>query len=159
MLRVVDYKRRFGQHWETALATQARRGQKLQAPLYLAVAPAVAAQNGLAGAEAGEAVFQFVDEYLRGDPTLDEIRETRLRRVFSAAQWAECRDDVEQGVATLATLIEQGWFFIHVAEGKGRHCSYCDFGEICRKNYGRLRRKPEPDRTPALAPYWAIVRS
>src|SRR5207244_1108019 len=34
-LRVVDYKRRFGVHWQTALATQARRGEKLQAPRHL----------------------------------------------------------------------------------------------------------------------------
>jgi ATP-dependent helicase/DNAse subunit B len=130
-LRVVDYKRRFRDHWQTALATQARRAGKLQAPLYLEIAPAVAARHGVAGAVATTAVFQFVEDYLRGD--------------------------VEHAVATFASLIRDGWFFIRVADGQGGHCSHCDFAAVCRKNYGRLRRKPEADRTPALAGYWEIV--
>ena len=154
-LRVVDYKRRFGAHWQTALATQARRGEKLQAPLYLRLAPAVAARHGVAGAVATRAVFQFVEDYLRGDPEVDEIREERLVRVFTAEESDGCRDDVEQAVAAFATFIRDGWFFIHVADGQGGHCAHCDFGAICRKNYGRLRRKPE--RTPALTRYWEIV--
>ena len=154
-LRVVDYKRRFGAHWQTALATQARRGEKLQAPLYLRLAPAVAARHGVAGAVATRAVFQFVEDYLRGDPEVDEIREERLVRVFTAEESDGCRDDVEQAVAAFATFIRDGWFFIHVADGQGGHCAHCDFGAICRKNYGRLRRKPE--RAPALTRYWEIV--
>lgn len=156
-LRVVDYKRRFGNHWQTALATQARRAGKLQAPLYLEIAPAVAARHGVASAVATTAVFQFVEDYLRGDPGVDEIRRERLTRVFAAEEWAACRDDVEHAVATFAGLIRDGWFFIRVEDGQGGHCSHCDFAAVCRKNYGRLRRKPEADRTPALAGYWEIV--
>jgi len=155
-LRVVDYKRRFHDHWQTALATQARRGEKLQAPLYLALAPAVAARHGVGGAVATEAVFQFVDEYLRGDPSVDEIREERLTRRFLATDWTGCRDDVEQAVADFATFIRDGWFFVRVADEQGGHCTYCDFGWICRKNHGRVRRKPEW--TPAVTRYWEIVR-
>ncbi|TMA58418.1 MAG: hypothetical protein E6J75_05420 [Deltaproteobacteria bacterium] len=156
-LRVVDYKRRFRESWQTALATQARRAGKLQGPLYLEIAAAVAASHGTAGAAATQAIFQFVEDYLRGDPAVDEIREERLVRVFTAEEWAACRDDVERAVTTFASLIRDGWFFIRVEDGQGGHCSHCDFAWVCRKNYGRLRRKPEADCTPVLAPYWEIV--
>src|SRR5439155_1485388 len=107
-------------------------------------------------AVATEAVFQFVDEYLRGDPSVDEIREERLTRRFLATDWTGCRDDVEQAVADFATFIRDGWFFVRVADEQGGHCTYCDFGWICRKNHGRVRRKPEW--TPAVTRYWEIVR-
>ena len=87
---------------------------------------------------------------------MDEIREERLTRRFLATDWTGCRDDVEQAVADFANFIRDGWFFVRVADEQGGHCTYCDFGWICRKNHGRVRRKPEW--TPAVTRYWEIVR-
>src|SRR2546428_105592 len=82
---------------------------------------------GGGGAAATQAIFQFVEDYLGGDPAVEEIREERLVRVFTAEEWAACRDDVERAVTTFASLIRDGWFFIRVEDGQGGHCSHCDF--------------------------------
>jgi ATP-dependent helicase/nuclease subunit B len=147
VLRVIDYKRRWREDWRTRLATQAKRGKKLQGPFYLELAA------GLGRGEVEEAAFQFVENYADEDPA---IGLAHLVSSLTAEAWRACRADVEQAIGTFAGMIREGWFFIRPDDdGRGGHCRYCDFKSICRKNYGRLGRKPEA--APEAAAYWDVV--
>jgi RecB family exonuclease len=136
--RVVDYKRRRTGAWATALLTQAKRGSKLQAPIYLELLGAA------------EAVFHFVEDYTTTDPTIEEPA-VRLR----AAEWERERPRVEEAVRSLTASIRGGWFFIRPSEGIGGHCGSCEFAWACRKQHRGLARKAER----AGGEYWRIVTS
>jgi ATP-dependent helicase/nuclease subunit B len=159
--RVVEYKRRFSGHWETGLDTQAVRGRKLQAPLYLEAAAALArrdAADGGVGNQPGsvvEAAIHFVETFASEDASIETGRTRRHVRRLGAEEWDAVRERVAGVVACFAGLIHEGWFFIRPEDGQGGHCSWCDFATICRKGHGRLRDKPR--QTPALEPYWDIV--
>jgi ATP-dependent helicase/nuclease subunit B len=136
--RVVDYKRRRTVAWETALLTQAKRGSKLQAPVYFELLGAA------------EAVFHFVEDYTTTDPTIEEPA-VRLR----AAEWERERPRVEEAIRSLTASIRGGWFFIRPSEGIGGHCGSCEFAWACRKQHRGLARKAER----AGGEYWRIVKS
>jgi hypothetical protein len=157
-LRIVDYKRRFSADWSIRLDTQARRGRKLQAPLYMEVAPIVAARQDHPGAVAVEAIFHFIEGYLAHDTSVDQIHDRLLACRMTEAAWAAAREDVGQTLTTFTGLIREGWFFPRPDDRYGGHCSWCDFGDVCRKGYPGLRQKIRPDRSPALQPYWEVVR-
>ncbi|MHC4607327.1 MAG: PD-(D/E)XK nuclease family protein, partial [Planctomycetota bacterium] len=78
-LRVVDYKKKSGGGWKTRLATQAKRAEKLQGPLYLE----------FSGAR--EAVFSFVEDHTTRDPARAE-----LSCALTRDEWAAVRSDVER---------------------------------------------------------------
>lgn len=147
-LRVIDYKLRHGTHWETKLDTQAVQGKRLQGPFYLALA----ATRG----PVTEAAFHFIENHALEDPSLEAIRERRLVKRFTDAQWQGCRDEVEAAVAAFVALIDAGWFFVRVEDKEHGHCRRCDFRTVCRKAYGRVRWKPA--HAPEAAAYWRIVR-
>jgi hypothetical protein len=138
--RVIDYKRRLTSSWDTKILTQARRGLKLQGPIYLELM------------RANEAVFQFVEGYSTCDPQI-----TDLRRTLTRTQWESGRGAIEGAVAGLAQSMRDGWFFTRPSTGQSDHCSYCDFASACRKQRRELGTKAE--RLKAGGQYWQIVKS
>jgi ATP-dependent helicase/nuclease subunit B len=157
-LRVIDYKLRFRHHWSARLSTQAMHGQKLQAPLYMHLAPAVAAQRGHPEARATEMIFHFVEDYAREDPAVQGTQASRTQRRMTAAEWERAREAIGRAVRTFAGMIRDGWFFPRPDDGRGGHCRHCDFTAVCRKGHPGLTRKIQPDRTPAVQPYWDVIR-
>lgn len=157
-LRIIEYKRRFGNHWRTALDTQAKRGSKLQGPLYLEVVSDVAARHGHGEACVSEIVFQFVENYTLEDPSVEPIHEQHRERQLSAEKACAVRPHVEKAVKVFGALIRDGWFFIRPDESRGGLCPRCDFAAVCRKAYG-VHDKSDPERTPALRSYWDVIRS
>jgi ATP-dependent helicase/nuclease subunit B len=157
-LRVVEYKLRFRHHWSVQLRTQAQRGRKLQAPVYVELAPVVAARHGHHHALTSEAVFQFIHEYTTEDPALHNDRSSRTHRRMAAVDGAPARATIQQAIGTFAALIHDGWFFPRPDDGPAGHCRHCDFAGICRKDYPGVGRRIQPQHTPALEPYWDIIR-
>lgn len=155
-LRIIEYKRRFGAHWRTALDTQAKHGRKLQGPLYLDAVSDIAIRHGDTGAQATEIVFHFIENYALEDAAVDAMHDQH-RRELSAEKARAIRPCVEQGVKVFGALIHDGWFFIRPDEGTGGLCSRCNFAAVCRKAYG-IQYKSEPEYTPTLRRYWDVVR-
>jgi RecB family exonuclease len=153
-LRIVEYKRRFGDPWRTDLRTLARRGRKLQAPLYMSVATAAALGEG--GAHAAEIVVQFVENYARDDPALETIRERCHIRRLDAQAWTSMRPEISRIVQVFAGLVRDGWFFVRPQDGPRGHCARCDFPTVCRKDAARSAWKAE--QAGELGAYWRIVR-
>jgi hypothetical protein len=153
-LRIIEYKRRFGDAWKIKLATLARRGRKLQAPLYLSVASA--AGFGDAGSQPTEIALYFVENYASDDPSLEAIFEQCHVRRLDAETWTAAEPQISRVVQVFAGLVREGWFFIRPQEGPRGHCARCDFGTVCRKGDARAPMKAE--RMAALASYWGILR-
>ena len=80
---------------------------------------------------------------------------TRTRRA-AAWTWAAAMAALLAFAPLVSAQQLTGNVYGYVADEQGGHCTYCDFGWICRKNHGRVRRKPEW--TPAVTRYWEIVR-
>jgi ATP-dependent helicase/nuclease subunit B len=148
-LRVVDYKSRWREDWRRDLAAAARRGEKLQAPVYLEAA------RTLDGGAVTETAFHFVHTFATDVPAPGGDPGARFVRRFGADEWEACRADVEQSVATLARFLAEGWFFLRVRDGEFEPCTRCGYRTVCRKNHLGLRARPA--RTPELAPFFAVV--
>jgi ATP-dependent helicase/nuclease subunit B len=157
-LRVIDYKLRFRHHWSARLSTQAMRGQKLQAPLYMWLAPVLAAERGHPEARVTEMIFHFVQDYAREDPAVQGTQASRTQRRMTAAEWERAREGVGGAVRTFAGMIREGWFFPRPDDRRGGHCRHCDFAGVCRKGHPALTLKIQPDGTPAVGPYWDVIR-
>ncbi len=157
-LRVIDYKLRFRHHWSGRLSTQAVRGQKLQAPLYMHLAPVVAAAHGHPAARVTETLFHFVQDYAREDPAAHGTPASRTQRRMTAAEWDRVGEAIGRTVRTFAAMIRDGWFFPRPDDRRGGHCRHCDFAAVCRKGQPGLTIKIQPDRTPAARPYWDVIR-
>lgn len=134
--RVIDYKLRRSSAWEGKLGTKAKRGEKLQPPVYLACEGAA------------EARFVFVSDFASRDPSI-----TRLETVMSAEEWRKVRDEVEQTIRIFADSIRSGFFFVRPDDSEHGHCRSCEYSGVCRKRFGAAAEKA---RTCAPA-YWKVV--
>jgi hypothetical protein len=122
------------------------------------VVPVIARRHGRDSVAATEMVFHFIENYAREDSSLQSIHGRRMAIGLGAEQWTAARGRVEIAIATFARMIHEGWFFPRPETRRGGHCTWCDFAGVCRKGYGGVRRKAQPDRTTALRPYWEVVK-
>jgi ATP-dependent helicase/nuclease subunit B len=160
-VRVIEYKWRYHDAWRTKLTTLASRGRSLQAPVYLALAPAVAHRLLNKGTTedvaATAAIVRFVENFVTHPVPADAAPTRRHSAALSADDAAGVWPGVERVVEVFAGMLDAGWYFVRPDEGRGGHCAHCPFGSVCRKAHPGVRARSAPDRTPALRPYWDIV--
>ena len=156
-VRVIDYKRKYNDHYNPSFSTQALKGKKLQAPVYMKLAQIIAEKHGSEDASVKEAAFHFIANYDLEDPSDDKIRTKHLVKEMSQASYAESYDEVMNVIKTFVDMIKGGYFFISPDDRSNGHCNWCNFRSICRKNHGWLRKKCLPDKLEGSIPYWNIV--
>ncbi len=141
--RVRDYKTgRLPSDLRTQrLETAIRKGKRLQLPIYLAIGAAFLADEYVGKLpkrtiRAEEAIYEYLG------PNLERPEEIKLSGRF----W-----DSDDGTKTRELLglltgsIRKGNFFIHPSSEAAGHCSYCDFGTMCRKEHIPTARRAEED--------------
>jgi hypothetical protein len=122
------------------------------------LAPVLAAERGHPEARVTEMIFHFVQDYAREDPAVQGTQASRTQRRMTAAEWECAREGVGAAVRTFAGMIRDGWFFPRPDDRRGGHCRHCDFAGVCRKGHPALTLKIQPDGTPAVGPYWDVIR-
>lgn len=140
---VVDYKSGRVPGWKE-VAPQAVKGRALQPPLYLLLAEAFLRAEQAAGRlpslplKAEESALL----YIAAEPENGEVPSRSVGGDF----WPRHGPVVRKTLTTYLRTMARGLFFIHPKEGRGGHCTWCDFGAICRKAHlpTRLRAKRDP---------------
>jgi len=147
MLRVIDYKFKFGQSPATEdknLLRAALRGERLQPPFYCLLAQSWAdKQMPQSGRAEIEADFYFIAPHWSAGPLTTSTYPGAVLTGKTGAQTKET-------IAYLADGVRGGRFFI----SRGEYCGHCDAAPVCRKNHPpslwRAERDPLTERHRAL---------